>query len=128
MPSRLLVGEHAEYRERFPVLLLSRVEPFAKLLDLNVEVANSAESLTDPAELLARLQGGLRQDVGEERQGCSESAGCDAHVVEFLDVVSEPRARLLREHHGELPPQDGESDVPAAHPGVDLDCAESLGS
>ena len=93
----------------------SRIEPGVELLDLDVEVADSAEHLADPAELLARFQRGFRQHLGEQRQRCPEPAGRDAHVVQLLDVVSEPRAGLLREHRREVPAQDGQGDGPARH-------------
>ena len=115
--------------ERFAVLRAQPRRAMSSSCSIWTSRSRTAPSpLADPAELLARFQRGLRQDVGEERQRCPESAGRDAHVVEFLDVVSEPRARLLREHAVNCRRRTARATSLLAHPGVDRDCAESLGS
>ena len=104
----------------------SRIEPGVELLDLDVEVADSAEHLADPAEVIPSFQRAFRQHLGEQRERGPEPAGCDAHVVQLLDVVSEPRAGLLREHGREVPAQDGQGNGAARHLRVDRARAESF--
>ena len=118
--------QRTEHRERVAVRFLDRIEPAVELLDLDVEVADSAQHLADPAELLPSFQRGLRQHLDEQRQRCPESAGRDAHVVQLLDVVSEPRPGLLREHGREVPAQDRQGNRPARHLRVDRARAESF--
>ena len=103
------------------------MEHVVELLDLDVEIANRAQCLADPDQLLARFQCDLGQHVGEERHGCPKSAVRDAHVVQRLDVVPESRARLLREQGREMPAQDGQGDRSDRHLRVDLAHAESRG-
>ena len=89
----------------------SAVTHLGQTLELHVEVAHVAEQAAQPAQLLAEGLGPDGQDVGEQAERGAQASGRHAHVVQFLGVLPEPRARFLLAQHGELPAQHGEGEV-----------------
>ncbi len=89
-------------------------------LQLHIEVADGTQHARQPAELTAEVAAPDGQDLGEEIQ-CGAQAPCrHAHVVEFLGILAQARARLLRPEHGQLASQDGIGQLAQVHFGTDL--------
>ena len=82
-----------------------------KLLELDVEIADGSERAAQPAQVVRQGRRRRRQHVGKEREGRPQAAARDAHVVQLLDVVPEPRAGLLREQGREVAPQHRERNL-----------------
>ena len=89
-------------------------------LQLHIEVAHGSEEPGQPAELLAEHLGPDRQHGLEHREGGAQTARRHAHVVQLLGILAESRPRFLGLHHGELPPEYGEGDIPHGGLGGDV--------
>src|SRR5262249_19680452 len=97
-----------------------------ELCELDVEIANRTDGLTEPCELGAKLRRLDGKDVLEQRDRRSEPSARDAHVVQVLDVVAEPRPGLVRDERGEVSAQNRERDLPDRVRGRDRGWAELL--
>ena len=97
-----------------------RTEP----LELDVQVANLAEGVRNPAELVAEREQVARERVAEDGQRGAQPAGGDAHVVQRLDVVAKAGAGLVREVLGELAAHGRVGDLADARRAIDVRRAE----
>ena len=89
-------------------------------LQLHVQVAHRAEQPAQPTQLLAEGLGPDGQYGFEHRQSGAQPSRRHPHVVQFLGVLAEPRARLFGPQHRELAPEDREGEVPHGGVGGDV--------
>ena len=97
-----------------------RTEP----LKQDIEVADLAEGVRDPAELVAEREQVAREHVAEDGHRGAQPARGDAHVVQRLDVVAEAGAGLVREVRRELAAHRRIGDLAAARRAIDVRRAE----
>ena len=84
-------------------LVRQAVEVDLRLLVEHVEVADGAERAAGAAKPLEHRPQHLRiQVVGEHAQRHAHAARGDAHVVQFLGILAQPRALFVLEHLGEV--------------------------
>jgi hypothetical protein len=93
-------------------------------LVLHVDVADFAERGRDVGEVLAQRHHLARQRAVEEADRRAHPARRDAHLVQVLRIVAEPRAGLAVEEHGELAAQRRERGLAERRPGRDRRRAE----
>ena len=117
-----LLEPRAQRFEGVALLELLGVRP--QRLELHVEVADVAEHARDPAQIVAQRDEVGRQCVGEEPQRGAHPPAGDAHVVQRLDFLAEPRARLVREVGAQLAAQGRVGDRHETRAAVVLERAE----
>ena len=64
-------------------------------LELDIEVAHDAEQAGQPPELFPEDLGPDREYAFEEGQGGPQTSRGDAHVMQFLRILAEPRPGLF---------------------------------
>ena len=100
------------------------LDPSLHALELDVEVAHRSEDFGQPAQLVAHVARPDGQGVLEEGQGGPGPSGGHPHVVQFLGVLAQARARLVGEHGVEAAPEDGEGHVAHRRVGLERHGAE----
>ena len=116
----LILEQQAERLERVCVGSVGSRVPLLEPLELDIEITHGTERRTEPAEIISQRKHARRQHIREQRQRCPQAPIGDTHVVQFLDVVSQPRPRLPGKQCSELPSHDRERDLPDRFVRVDL--------
>ena len=73
------------------------------LFHKDVEVAHAAQGTAGASQSLEEAPEGVGVEVGgKDAEGGTHAAGGDAHVVQFLDILPQPCARLVFQHAHEV--------------------------
>ncbi len=106
--------EHADQRIQCTYVLTADpfIRPSTKLPDPNIQISNRAQDLTQPSEIRPEPARPDREGRFEDPKDRAEPPRRYPHPMELLRIFPESRARLVREHLDEEPPEHRERQLP----------------